>query len=154
MRKMLTIAVVGALLSLAVNEAEAKKCRGGSCGSCYSGCGTGCYTGGCHGGACGVGGCAGGVCAMPAAGQSYAMVVVDLPAEARLTIDGQATTSTSAQRTFQTPDLEDGRTFHYTLRAEVVREGRVQTVTERIAVRAGETTRVTLNVPAQGVASR
>lgn len=152
MRKMLTIGMVAALLAMATSEAEAKKCKGGksSCGSCY----TGCYTGGCYSGSCGVGGCPGGVCSMPVAGQSYAMVVVDLPAEARLTIDGQATTSTSGQRTFQTPELEDGKSFHYTLRAEVNRGGRVQTITERITVRAGETTRITLNVPAEGVASR
>lgn len=160
MRKMLTVGlVVGLVAFLGADEALAKKCgKGGrkskGCGDCcYSSCYTGCGTGGCGY----VGGCAGGVCAMPQAVRVYhasATVIVDLPADAQLSVDGHQTVSTSAQRTFYTPGLETGETYSYTLQAQVTRDGQTQTVTEQITVRAGQTTRVTINLPAQGVAAR
>lgn len=155
MRKMLTVGLVAGLVAfLGADEALAKKCgKGGKKGgSCCSSCYTGCYTG------CGaVAGCAGGVCAMPQAVGVYhasATVIVDLPADAQLTVDGHQTVSTSAQRMFYTPGLESGETYSYTLRAQVTRDGQTQTVTEQITVRAGETTRVSINLPAEGVAAR
>lgn len=156
-------------------------CGGGGCGSysgggcygggCYSGGYTGGYYGGCAGGVCGVGGavssCPGGVCAVagaPAVGtyaglvdllqEKPATLVVSLPQDAKLTIDGTPTSLTSAQRVFETPALERGKDFHYTLKAEVTREGKVDVVSRRVTVRAGETTAVQLDVPARGVAAR
>jgi uncharacterized protein (TIGR03000 family) len=85
---------------------------------------------------------------------SEATLVVELPADATLTVDGTATTSTSASRTFVTPALEAGRTYHYTLTAQVMRDGAVQTVTRQVAVQAGEETRVSLDIPAGQVAAR
>jgi len=82
-----------------------------------------------------------------------ATIVVNVPAGARLTIDGVATTQTSATRVFATPALQNGREFHYTLRAEVVRDGRTVATTERVAVRAGQETRVSLTIPVASVAS-
>src|SRR5205807_2324597 len=84
-----------------------------------------------------------------------ATIVVSLPAEAKLTIDGQSTTSTSNLRVFASPTLQPGREYFYTLRAEVVRNGQTVTQTQRVAVRAGEQTRVALPLPsAATVASR
>jgi uncharacterized protein (TIGR03000 family) len=77
-----------------------------------------------------------------------ATIVVSLPAEAKLTIDDAATQSTSATRVFASPALETGKEYYYTLKAEVVRDGKTVPVTKRIAVRAGEETRVTLDFPA------
>jgi uncharacterized protein (TIGR03000 family) len=87
-------------------------------------------------------------------GGAEATVVVELPADATLTVDGSATTSTSATRVFVTPALEAGKTFQYTLSAQVVRDGNVQTVTRQVDVRAGEETRVRLELPTAEVAAR
>jgi uncharacterized protein (TIGR03000 family) len=83
-----------------------------------------------------------------------ATIVVSLPEEARLTVDGYVTKSTSAERTFVSPALEGGVNYTYTLIAEMVRDGRTITETQRVNVRAGETTRVPFNFSEQGVASR
>jgi uncharacterized protein (TIGR03000 family) len=140
----------------------------------------GCYGGGCGGGGYAVssGGCYGGYAVstpvygapvMPstpdggkqmAAGDEAAQaatsatIVVSLPADARLTIDGSPTTSTSARRVFVSPALEPGKTYHYTLRAEVTREGKPVSMEERVAVQAGRETPVILSLPATGVAQR
>ena len=47
-------------------------------------------------------------------------------------------------RTFATPALIPGQDYGYELTAEVIRDGRMMTVTERVVVRAGETAQVTL----------
>lgn len=83
-----------------------------------------------------------------------ASIVVNLPANARLTIDGQATTSTGSLRVFRTPALEQGHSYTYTLRAEIEREGRTETVSHQVVVRPGEQTRLDIAIPAEGVASR
>ena len=176
MRKVLVIAALAALailLDSGMASARGRKCGGGRHhrGGCGGG---GCHVGGCgHGGGCGFGGCGGyasggwGGCGGYAyAGGGFAggyalldagttaTVVVELPADATLTIDGEATTSTSATRVFQTPELEPGKTFHYTFQAQVERDGKVQSVTRHVEVRAGEQTRVSLTPPAATVAAR
>jgi len=88
-----------------------------------------------------------------AASASPATIVVELPADATLTIDGDPTTSTSERRVFSTPALPEGRAFHYTLEATVIREGKAQSVTRRVAVRAGQETRVGLDIPQATVAA-
>jgi uncharacterized protein (TIGR03000 family) len=76
-----------------------------------------------------------------------AKLYVTLPADAKLTIDDSPTVSTSESRVFETPGLTPGKTFHYVLKATVVRGGRTQTVTKTVAVRAGEDTRVKIEIP-------
>jgi uncharacterized protein (TIGR03000 family) len=83
-----------------------------------------------------------------------AIILVSLPAEAKLTIDEHVTTSTSNQRRFSSPPLDLGKDFHYTLKAEMVRDGEKVVTSQRVTVRAGEETRVTLEFPAATVASR
>lgn len=75
-----------------------------------------------------------------------ATIIVHLPAEATLTIDGQPTQSKSGTRTFTSPPLEPGKTYSYTLRAEMNRDGRLQNVKKTIDVQAGRPTEVTLNL--------
>ena len=82
-----------------------------------------------------------------------AVIVVSLPADAKLTIDDEATTSTSDQRVFVSSNLPTGQEFHYTLKAEVVVNGKSVVVSEVVTVRAGEETKVTLGAPT-GVAAR
>ena len=83
-----------------------------------------------------------------------ATVVVRLPAGARLTVDGTPTHSTGATRSFQSPPLEPGRTYHYTLEAEVVQGGQTLTVAREVAVRAGQDSEVRFNPAAFQVARK
>ena len=71
-------------------------------------------------------------------GKDVARVTVKLPAEARLYVDGVACPLTSAVRSFDTPELEAGRTYYYTLKAEVVQDGAKRTATKRVVVEAGK----------------
>jgi uncharacterized protein (TIGR03000 family) len=130
-----------------------------SCHGCYScygcyGC-TGCYGGGCYG-------CYGGGVMMPGPGTApppppkkmekmedkeggaaaAATVVVELPADARLFVENQPTHATSTVRTFVTPALNPEKAYYYTVRAELNRGGETYTKTQRIAVEAGKTSRV------------
>ncbi len=128
-----------------------------SCGSCGYAPSYGCAT--CGAGYAPVAGCstcASGFCPLSgavASNEAPATIVVSLPADAKLTIDGEATTSTSAQRVFVSPNLPMGKEFHYTLKAEIKVNGKPTVVTERVAVKAGEESRITLSAPT-GVASR
>lgn len=87
-------------------------------------------------------------------GPAPATIIVRLPADARLLIDEAATRSTSSVRTFQTPPLEPGKEFSYTLRAERLRNGQPVAVRQEITVRAGEVTRVELRFPEGSVVQR
>ncbi len=142
----------------------------GGCYGCWGGCYGGCYGcwGGCYGGGMPMGGM------MPSAvrpgaekiqkkpaekreeslAPAPATILVDLPAEAKLRIDNEATTSTGGSRLFQTPALNPGKEYHYTLTAEVVREGKPIKSEKVVTVRAGQITPVTLTLPRPGVAQR
>jgi uncharacterized protein (TIGR03000 family) len=72
---------------------------------------------------------------------------VILPADAKLTIDGMPTDSTSESRIFESPSLAPGKTFYYMLKATVIRGGKTQAVTRKVAVRAGQGTRVEIEFP-------
>lgn len=80
------------------------------------------------------------------------VILVSLPADARLTVDGRPTTQTSASRSLVTPDLQPGYEYYYTLRAEIIRDGQAVTQTQRIAVRPGEESRVSFDFSSTGVA--
>jgi len=82
-----------------------------------------------------------------------ATILVSLPADAKLTVDEVATTSTSASRSFVTPVLENGKTYVYTLKAQIVREGKAVTVAKQVEVRAGEASQVSFEM-AETVASK
>jgi uncharacterized protein (TIGR03000 family) len=83
-----------------------------------------------------------------------ATILVDLPADAKLFIDNEATTSTGVSRVFQSPVLNVGKEYHYTLKAEVVREGKPVKAEQVVTVKAGVITPVTLTLPQAGVAQR
>ncbi|HZY85947.1 MAG TPA: TIGR03000 domain-containing protein [Gemmataceae bacterium] len=92
--------------------------------------------------------------ANPIQGPTPARLLVRLPADARLFIDGEPTRSPGDARRFVSPPLAPGRRYVYVLRAEVVRDGRKHTQTHEITVRAGGESEVTLTVPAAQVAER
>jgi uncharacterized protein (TIGR03000 family) len=81
-------------------------------------------------------------------------LVIDLPADAKLTIEDQPMTSTSATRTFTSPALEFGKNYTYTLKAEIVREGKTLSTTREVKVKAGEDVRVSLDIPSATVAAK
>ena len=76
-----------------------------------------------------------------------ATIVVHLPTDAKLTIDGAPTKSTSAERSFITPPLEDGKTFSYIFEAQFVRGNQTIRVTEKVPIRAGGNAVITLGEP-------
>lgn len=153
-----------------------------SCHGCHGGCYGGCYgssyavsgCGGYGGYGCGAG-CGAPVVvpapvapvapAAPAKGApkasdkeaslpAPATILVSIPAEAKLTIDDQATTSTAATRVFTSPVLVQGQEFTYTLKATIVRDGRELSTTKVVPVRAGEETRVSIEFPTAVVAQK
>jgi uncharacterized protein (TIGR03000 family) len=177
----LMMALTGSADAPALGHHGCGGCCGGcyGCSGCYGCCG-GCYGGGyvysgCYG-SC-YGGCWGGYM-MPAAPAGApekppekmpkptdgkdkkdeasvpapATIVVSLPADAKLAIDDHLTASTSEARVFVSPELAPGKDFTYTLKAEIMRDGQKLTATERVSVRAGQETRVSLN-PSQFAAA-
>jgi uncharacterized protein (TIGR03000 family) len=83
-----------------------------------------------------------------------ATIVVSLPAAAKLAIDDTITTSTSGTRVFASPALERGKDFYYTLKGELLFDGRTLTASKQVKVRAGEESRVELEFPIATVAQR
>jgi len=136
-----------------------KGCKGGIFGG-HKGC-NGCYgstsCNGCYGGAVVPGTIVvpveekkvmpkeekkGGVTFAPVA---PAIVTVNVPADAKVMIDGNNTISTSSVRHYATPNLAPGTVHYYTFAAEVVRDGKVFSTTEKVAVEAGAKVVITLN---------
>jgi uncharacterized protein (TIGR03000 family) len=76
-----------------------------------------------------------------------ATVLVNLPADARLTFNGWTSTNKSTTRRFRTPALEPGQEYAYTLRAEIVRDGQTIVQNHEVVVRSGQQTRVDVTFP-------
>jgi uncharacterized protein (TIGR03000 family) len=156
MKRFVLVMAVSAVALLADSQLASARGgrRGGHCGGCGGCCGT--MKGGCgmSGGTC-ASGCTtcGGVALVQATG-TEATLIVSLPEDATLTIDGEKTTSTSAQRVFVTPALEQGKEYEYTLKAKVERDGKVQVATAKVTIRPGQISQVELKVPAAGVAAQ
>jgi uncharacterized protein (TIGR03000 family) len=132
-------------------------CYGCWCYGCY-GCCYGCYGCACYGGWCH--GCYGGYASYGYYGSAIARtdttakIVVRLPADAKLTVDNQTTTSQSDRRTFISPPLQNGGDYYYTLKAQVVRDGKSLTATKRVIVQAGKETEVKFDFDTATVALR
>jgi uncharacterized protein (TIGR03000 family) len=91
----------------------------------------------------------------PEAKPAPARVTVQLPADARLLVDGVACPLTSSTRSFETPALDPGRKYFYTLTAEVVRDGRPVSDSRRVQLQAGKEVKVDFrDVAAFATASR
>jgi uncharacterized protein (TIGR03000 family) len=74
--------------------------------------------------------------------EASATLIVSLPADARLFVGSYLTRSTSAQRTFISPPLQPGKQYHYTLTAEVQRDGQVHSLRKQVPVAAGREVRI------------
>jgi uncharacterized protein (TIGR03000 family) len=72
-----------------------------------------------------------------------AVIVVEVPADARVYLDGEATKDEgAAERSFVTPPLTRGQVYYYLVRMDVVRNGERLTETRRVAFQAGSRSRV------------
>ena len=71
-------------------------------------------------------------------------VTIHLPADAKLTFNGVAASGSGEERSFLTPELDQDRDYEYVLAAEVTRDGQRVVATERVLVRAGNVTTVSL----------
>ncbi|MCI0641218.1 MAG: TIGR03000 domain-containing protein [Gemmataceae bacterium] len=148
-------------------------CSGGCFGGCFGchGCNGRVVCHGCTGGAC----CGGGAGAVPstepkvmpkktpgaaetpksANNQTRATLIVHLPADATLKIDGTPTVATSERRVFSSPPLVPGSQYYYVLEAQVVRDGQPIRVREQVVVQPGQEREITLTMPAaSGVTAR
>jgi uncharacterized protein (TIGR03000 family) len=67
-----------------------------------------------------------------------ARLTVELPEDAQLYVDGNLTKGTGITRNFHTPDLSNGSTYYYDLKAVVVVEGKTISEEKRVLVRSGE----------------
>jgi uncharacterized protein (TIGR03000 family) len=84
-----------------------------------------------------------------------ARITVKLPEDAKLFVDGVLCPMASATRSFDTPKLNAGQSYHYQLKAEVVRGGKTTTVNRRIDFEAGQSIAVEFsNLPRLQTASR
>jgi uncharacterized protein (TIGR03000 family) len=76
-----------------------------------------------------------------------ARIIVKVPADAVISIDGNPTRTTGARRLFETPNLTRGQKFKYELRATWTENGRPQTATRTVEVEAGKEVEVDLTPP-------
>src|SRR5262249_31701396 len=84
-----------------------------------------------------------------------AHITVRLPAQARLYVDDTLCPLTSDTRTFDTPPLQAGRKYYYSMRVELERNGQRLSETRRVVVAAGERVDVAFNpVPTGATAQR
>lgn len=75
-----------------------------------------------------------------------AKLMINLPADAKLYVDGQLTSSTTENRVFTTPELQRGLTYFYDLKAEITRDGQTITENKRLIVRSGDNLRTSFAV--------
>jgi uncharacterized protein (TIGR03000 family) len=66
-----------------------------------------------------------------------ALIVVMLPADARLFLNNQLTRTQGMQRTFVTPELDPTGTFTYSLRMEVMQNGSLRTQVQNVTFQPG-----------------
>lgn len=67
-----------------------------------------------------------------------ATITVKLPPGATLYVDDRKSPSQDPVRSFSTPPLPGGREYAYLLKAEVIRNGQPETLTQKVPFRAGE----------------
>jgi uncharacterized protein (TIGR03000 family) len=71
-----------------------------------------------------------------------ATLVVDLPANAKLFVDGMPVEeATAGVQSFDTPALQPGQLYYYTVRVETMRDGKPVSESRRILVHAGQVIR-------------
>lgn len=111
---------------------------GGSHGSSGGSYGSHGSSGGSYGSHGSSGGYSGGeAAAYRAETNQRAMMVLSVPADAKVFFQDQPTSSTGTRRQYRSPVLESGKTFMYTIRVEVERDGQLVANTQQPRVQAG-----------------
>jgi uncharacterized protein (TIGR03000 family) len=82
--------------------------------------------------------------------QTQATVIVKLPADAKLYVDGQEANLTSSTRSFTTPELLANQDYYYTIKTVAGRDGTAVMQSQRVKVRAGKV--ATVNFEASSAA--
>ncbi len=78
------------------------------------------------------------------ADKNSARLTVEVPQNAELFVNNTRCPLKSETRSFNTPKLEQGKRYYYTLRAEVTRDGQVMQSTKKVYLSAGKHVRVDL----------
>lgn len=78
---------------------------------------------------------------------NMAHLTVNVPADARIFVDGNPTTSTGPVRHFHSPPLAPGRNYTYTLEARWNDNGHAVTQTQKVDVAAGSNRSLTFQAP-------
>jgi len=86
--------------------------------------------------------------------QAPALLIVNLPQDAKLKVGGSPTVSTSSPRIFESPVLTPGSRYTYTLEAEYTRNGTVIRTTQKADVVAGKIAVVRFKEVVSTVASK
>lgn len=95
------------------------------------------------------------VVAAPVVQQSYAYVVVHVPADATLILGGNQTEMGGTVRKFKIPVSSSSDSYDYTVRAELTRGGQLYVAQSTEKLVAGQTVSIKVNdVPAVNVAAR
>jgi uncharacterized protein (TIGR03000 family) len=84
----------------------------------------------------------------------HAEVQVQLPADAKLYVEGQAVDLSTGNRKLVSPNLEPGRDYVYTVKAEAVRDGKTVSQTRQVRVRAGHLSQVDFGQLEEAAAAR
>ena len=70
------------------------------------------------------------------------VITIEVPYDAKVTVNGTLTKSTGSQRKFFSTGLVPGSTYEYEVKAEVVREGKIVVETQTVLLTSGEHNRV------------
>ncbi len=79
-------------------------------------------------------------------GSQVALLSVNVPAEAKIFVNGNATTSTGTQRQYVSRGLEAGNRYAYEVKAEIVRDGQTITETKNVTLGPGEQASLAFNL--------
>jgi uncharacterized protein (TIGR03000 family) len=77
-----------------------------------------------------------------------ALLIVRLPANARLTIADTPTVQTGSERTYISPPLTPGKDYYYVVKATWAESGQSRSEVREVVVRAGQKSQVDFNAPA------
>jgi uncharacterized protein (TIGR03000 family) len=80
--------------------------------------------------------------------RSDGLLSVNVPEDAKIFVNGQATSSSGEMRQYVSRELTAGFNYTYEVRAEVIRDGRTVEQVKKVDLRAGETARVAFDFPA------
>jgi len=83
------------------------------------------------------------------------LLTVDVPEDAKVFVNGQATRSTGERREYVSRNLEPGYSYTYEIRAEAIRDGQSVVETKKVDLKAGQTARLAFELaPADKVETK